>query len=193
MLIVSCNDNETKENVHSFGEDTWIEILAEEESKFKKIDVNKDSDLDYQHFIEMENKGFKEGTLTYNERKNILEKNYWEKSETEGYFFEDEKMDVLISRYNEWEDNPKEEFFYKLEWKTKDSVFGTLFSFKKSDIEQMKKGEEIKNLLLIRKPKYKSHEARDILIKKKVDLDLELITQKQYDSIKNKLSRYITD
>ena len=91
------------------------------------------------------------------------------------------------------EDNSSEEFFYKLEWKTKDSVFGTLFSFKKNDIEQMKKGDEITNLLLIRKPKYKSHEARDILIKKKVDLDLELITQKQYDSIKNKLSKYITD
>ena len=30
-------------------------------------------------------------------------------------------------------------------------------------------------------------------INKKTDLDLELITQKQYDSIKNKLSKYITD
>ena len=44
-----------------------------------------------------------------------------------------------------------------------------------------------------RKPMYSSTEARATLINKKTDLDLELITQKQYDSIKNKLSRYITD
>jgi len=40
---------------------------------------------------------------------------------------------------------------------------------------------------------YSSTEARAILINKKTDLDLEVITKKQYDSIKNKLSRYITD
>jgi hypothetical protein len=32
-----------------------------------------------------------------------------------------------------------------------------------------------------------------IISNKKTDLDLELITQEEYDSIKNKLSRYITD
>jgi len=38
---------------------------------------------------------------------------------------------------------------------------------------------------------YSSTEARATLINKKTDLDLELITQEEYDSIKNKLSRYI--
>ena len=45
----------------------------------------------------------------------------------------------------------------------------------------------------LRKSMYSSTEARAILINKKTDLDLEVITKKQYDSIKNKLSRYITD
>ena len=61
-------------------------------------------------------------------------------------------------------------------------------------IEKIEKEEVgLDVFLLLRKPKYSNQEARDILTKKKNDLDLQLITQKQYDSIKNKLSRYITD
>lgn len=40
-------------------------------------------------------------------------------------------------------------------------------------------------------PKYQPDEARAILMSTKSDLDLEIITQKQYDSVKEIMSRYI--
>ena len=81
----------------------------------------------------------------------------------------------------------------KLKWKSYDSIYGTLISFKENGKERVTNPDGITDLILLRIPKYSSSKARDILAKKKNDLDLQLITQKQYDSIKNKLSRYITD
>ena len=82
--------------------------------------------------------------------------------------------------------------YYKLQWKSKDSINGNLIR-QNINGEIFSVGFEDHEILLLRFPKYTSEEARAILINKKTDLDLELITQKQYDSIKNKLSRYITD
>ena len=80
-------------------------------------------------------------------------------------------------------------YTYKLNWRTKDSIIGNL-------VEKDSLGAvafESQKILLLRKPKFDSKKARQILVKKKEDLDLQLISQKEYDIIKNKLSRYITD
>jgi len=99
-------------------------------------------------------------------------------------------MTILAQQFDE----DKTVYYSKLDWKNKDSIYGKLISVKENGIEKMEKEEVGYDLfLLLRKPKYSNEDARVILTKKKNDLDLQLITQKQYDSIKNKLSRYITD
>ena len=45
--LVSCDSTETKENVYSFGEDTWIINYGDD------IDITRDSDLDGIQFIEL--------------------------------------------------------------------------------------------------------------------------------------------
>ena len=99
-------------------------------------------------------------------------------------------MTILAQQFDE----DKTVYYSKLDWKNNDSIYGKLISVKENGIETLEKElVGIDFFLLLRKPKYSNEDARDILTKKKNDLDLQLITQEQYDSIKNKLSRYITD
>ena len=182
--LVSCDSTETKENVYSFGEDTWLINRNEGENEYKEIDITKDSDLDFVSFIELKKGKLFDGYYVYFRE---LSKKY---SDKDNYYFEDEKMTVLARQFEEG----KTVYNAMLDWKNKDSIYGKLISVKENGVETLKKEEVGQDLfLLLRKPKHSSFEARDILTKKKNDLDLQLITQKQYDSIKNKLSRYITD
>jgi hypothetical protein len=182
--LVSCDSTETKENVYSFGEDTWLINPNKGENEYKKIDITKDSDLDFISFIELKDGKLLDGYYVYFRE---LSKRY---ENQDNYYFEDEKMTILAQQFDEG----KTVYYSKLDWKNKDSIYGKLISVKENGIEKMEKEEVGYDLfLLLRKPKYSNEDARDILTKKKNDLDLQLITQKQYDSIKNKLSKYITD
>jgi hypothetical protein len=179
--LVSCDSTESKESIYSFGEDTWIINYGDD------IDVTKDSDLDGIEFIELKNGKLLSGLYFYSYNKE-LDKEYNNKEDY--YYFEDEKMTVLANQFKDG----KTVYYSKLDWKNNDSIYVKISSLKENGVETLKKeevGEEL--FLLLRKPKYSNEDARVILTKKKNDLDLELITQKQYDSIKNKLSRYITD
>ena len=180
-IVFSC-DKEAKESVYSFGEDTWL-INYDIDNK---IDITNDSELDYVSYLEFKQGKLHSGFYSYFSYNKELSKEY---ENTEDYYFEDEKRTILCSKYDEGNDI----YYHKLKWKNKDSIYVTLFSIKEKGIEKMNKNEEAESFLLLRKPKYSSIEARRILTRKKNDLDLQLIKQKQYDSIKNKLSRYITD
>ena len=182
--LVSCDSTETKESIYSFGEDTWLINPKNGENEYKKIDITKDSDLDFIKFIELKDGKLLDGYYVYFRE---LSKRY---ENQDIYYFEDEKMTVLTSQFDEG----KTVYYSKLDWKNKDSIYGKLISVKENGIEKIEKEEVGYDVfLLLRKPKYSNEDARVILTKKKNDLDLQLITQKQYDSIKNKLSRYITD
>jgi len=182
--LVSCDSTETKESIYSFGEDTWIINPNKGENEYKKIDITKDSDLDFISFIELKDGKLLDGYYVYFRE---LSKRYKNQA---NYYFEDEKMTILAQQFDE----DKTVYYSKLDWKNKDSIYGKLISVKENGIEKMEKEEVGYDLfLLLRKPKYSNEDARVILTKKKNDLDLQLITQKQYDSIKNKLSKYITD
>ena len=186
--LVSCESNETKENVYSFGEDTWLRIFSDENGEFQKFDFTNNKDLQSIPFFEINNSIVKEGSYHYSSWKKELKKNYFYKST---YFFADDKNTILVNKY--LFDNDSMQSTTKLKWKSYDSIYGTLISFKENGKERVTNPDGITDLILLRIPKYSSSKARDILAKKKNDLDLQLITQKQYDSIKNKLSRYITD
>ena len=183
--LVSCDSTETKENVYSFGEDTWIINYGDD------IDITRDSDLDGIQFIELKDGKLLSGLYFYSYNKEFykeLHKDY--NKEEDHYYFEDEKMTILANQFDEG----KTVYYSKLDWKNNDSIYGKIISVKENGIETLDKElVGIDFFLLLRKPKYSNEDARDILTKKKNDLDLQLITQKQYDSIKNKLSRYIND
>ena len=182
--LVSCDSTETKESIYLFGEDTWLINPKNGENEYKKIDITKDSDLDFIKFIELKDGKLLDGYYVYFRE---LSKRY---ENQDIYYFEDKKMTVLTSQFDEG----KTVYYSKLDWKNKDSIYGKLISVKENGIEKIEKEEVGYDVfLLLRKPKYSNEDARVILTKKKNDLDLQLITQKQYDSIKNKLSRYITD
>jgi hypothetical protein len=183
--LVSCDSTETKESIYSFGEDTWIINYGDD------IDITRDSDLDRIEFIELKDGKLLSGLYFYSYNKELYKELYkvYNKEE-DPYYFEDEKMTILANSFDEG----KTVYYSKLDWKNNDSIYVKISSLKENGVEILKKeevGEEL--FLLLRKPKYSNEDARDILTKKKNDLDLQLITQKQYDSIKNKLSRYITD
>jgi hypothetical protein len=185
--LVSCDSIETKENVYSFGEDTWLKIDALARNEYKEIDITRESDLDRIDFIEFKGGELHNGFYDYSIWHKELDKEYNNK---EDYYFEDEKMTVLANQFEEG----KTVYYSKLDWKNNDSIYGKLISVKENGIETLEKENVgIDFFLLLRKPKYSNEDARGILTKKKNDLDLQLITQKQYDSIKNKLSRYISD
>ncbi|MCH1548123.1 MAG: hypothetical protein L7S44_06150 [Flavobacteriaceae bacterium] len=148
--LVSCDSTEGKENIYSFGEDTWIEVYFDDEKKeFLNIDLNDDSDLDYTSFFEIVNNEVIGGAYTYSYRSKKLTKEYYDYGETEGYFFENEKMDVLISRYDEWKDNPKEVQRFLLELKAKD-VFEhkEYYSRLNSRIRKIHQTEVVENPLI---------------------------------------------
>ena len=185
--IVSCDSTETKESIYSFGEDTWLKIDALAKNEYVNINITRDSDLDGRDFIEFKDGELHNGFYDYSFWNKELDKEYNNK---EDYYFEDEKMTVLANQFKEG----KTVYYSKLDWKNNDSIYGKLISVKENGIETLEKElVGIDFFLLLRKPKYSNEDARDILTKKKNDLDLQLITQEQYDSIKNKLSRYITD
>jgi hypothetical protein len=184
--LVSCESTETKENIYSFGEDTWLKIDATSKNEYENIDITRESDLDGRDFIEFKDGKILSGLYFYSYDKEL----YKDYNKEDYYHFEDEKMTVLANQFDEG----KKVYYSKLNWKNNDSIYGKIISVKENGIETLDKElVGIDFFLLLRKPKYSNEDARDILIKKKNDLDLELITQKQYDSIKNKLSRYITD
>ena len=183
--LVSCDNTETKESIYSFGEDTWI------------------IDWGFSHIPNGE-KNYKSGSYSFFELKKneliiegiielvvdiVVSKDYYDSMDKlEKVYFKDvEKKLFAVPFYSSKVDST---LIYKLNWKSKDSIIGNLIEKNSSGVKLPFTNEKI---LLLRIPKYSSSEARDILVKKKTDLDLELITQKQYDSIKNKLSKYITD
>jgi len=63
--LVSCDSTETKESIYSFGEDTWIINRNKGENEYKKIDITKDSDLDFISFIELKDGKLLDGYYVY--------------------------------------------------------------------------------------------------------------------------------
>jgi len=185
--LVSCDSSETKENTYSFGEDTWIiEWFYSEEKSLE----DKYFDDDGNTFFEVQkNDSISDGSAYYISNV-IISKEYYDYDGLNDFrmYFKDSEKTLLSIPLGET-GNKYPIYTYKLNWRTKDSIIGNL-------VEKDSLGAvafESQKILLLRKPKFDSKKARQILVKKKEDLDLQLISQKEYDIIKNKLSRYITD
>ena len=188
ISLVSCDSTETKESIYSFGEDTWI--IDWEFSNIPDGEINYKSG-DYNFFEIQKNEQVVMGQINLVVDIIVTKDYFYSLGKSETLYFKDSEKTLLAVPY--WQQLNEKNFpinIYKINWKSKDSIIGNLIE---KDSSGVKLPFTNKKILLLRIPKYSSSEARDILIKKKNDLDLELITQKQYDSIKNKLSRYITD
>ena len=125
--LVSCDSTETKESIYSFGEDTWIINRNKGENEYKKIDITKDSDLDFISFIELKDGKLLDGYYVYFRE---LSKRY---ENQVNYYFEDEKMTILAQQFDE----DKTVYYSKLDWKNKDSIYGKLISVKENGIEKI--------------------------------------------------------
>ena len=188
ISLVSCDSTETKESIYSFGEDTWI--IDWEFSNIPDGEINYKSG-DYNFFEIQKNEQVVMGQINLVVDIIVTKDYFYSLGKSETLYFKDSEKTLLAVPY--WQQLNEKNFpinIYKINWKSKDSIIGNLIE---KDSSGVKLPFTNKKILLQRIPKYSSSEARDILTKKKNDLDLELITQKQYDSIKNKLSRYITD
>ena len=188
ISLVSCDSTETKESIYSFGEDTWI--IDWEFSNIPDGEINYKSG-DYNFFEIQKNEQVVMGQINLVVDIIVTKDYFYSLGKSETLYFKDSEKTLLAVPY--WQQLNEKNFpinIYKINWKSKDSIIGNLIE---KDSSGVKLPFTNKKILLLRIPKYSSSEARDILTKKKNDLDLELITQKQYDSIKNKLSRYITD
>ena len=186
--LVSCDSTETKESIYSFGEDTWI--IDWEFSNIPDGEINYKSG-DYNFFEIQKNEQVVMGQINLVVDIIVTKDYFYSLGKSETLYFKDSEKTLLAVPY--WQQLNEKNFpinIYKINWKSKDSIIGNLIEKDSSGVKLPFTNEKI---LLLRIPKYSSSEASDILIKKKNDLDLELITQEQYDSIKNKLSRYITD
>ena len=194
--LVSCDSTENN-NTNKFEyplDDVWVFYKQTDNDSIiyykKEAFSNKEKDLDYLNYILFNNMEIEQGYFKYNSNKKKSDrKSYSDFGEqvTFSVRFKNNDRDSLV--YNntangvKYSSTPTIKFVSRdtlvIETKSADSL-GTIIKINNKEF-------------YLRKPMYSSTEARAILINKKTDLDLELITQEEYDSIKNKLSRYITD
>lgn len=194
--IVSCDSTEAN-NTNKFEyplDDIWVLYKETDNDSIvyyiKEALSNEEKDLNYLNYIGFNNMEIEQGYYEYNYKKKKSDRKLYSDLEEQVTFsvrFKNNNRDSLI--YNNttngvnYSSTPAIKFVSRdtlvIETKSADSL-GTIIKFNLKEF-------------YFRKPMYSSTEARAILINKKTDLDLELITQEEYDSIKNKLSRYITD
>ena len=194
--LVSCDSTENN-NTNKFEyplDDVWVFYKQTENDSIvyykKEALSNEEKDLDYLNYTLFNNMEIEQGYFDYNsKRKKSDRKPFSDLGEqvTFSVRFKNNIRDSLVYHNTfdgvKFSSTPSIKFVSRdtlvIETKEVDSL-GTIIKL------------NIKEFYL-RKSMYSSTEARAILINKKTDLDLELITQEEYDSIKNKLSRYITD
>tara|TARA_A100001015_G_C15034372_1_gene735196 strand:+ start:2480 stop:3028 length:549 start_codon:yes stop_codon:yes gene_type:complete len=167
-LMLSCSSESKKEpNPFSPG-DKWIEFgqtTSDSEFYDYKVDWNDPTDEIYYEFTE--------------DNKIISD------------FFGPEK-DPSSVKFSDNKDTITDEYY--IEGKKVIDIFKPIFYSKDTLVleyyESNDKGYKYKKFLKLY-PKYQPDEARAILMSTKSDLDLEIITQKQYDSVKKIMTRYI--
>jgi hypothetical protein len=194
--LVSCDSTENNKLVYPL-DDLWVVFKTIEGDSVKyfneKALLNDKKDLDWVTFLSIDNMSIKLGYFDYNQKLKTFERKPLDdllddaNLKITGYTFKDNKRDSMI--YLRSVDGIKYSSVSNIKFLSKDTLIRRTHKIDSS-------GTVIKVDIadyFFRLPLYSSSEARDILTKKKNDLDLQLITQKQYDSIKNKLSRYISD
>jgi len=197
--LVSCDSEANNTNKLEYPlDDIWVFYKQTENDSIryyrKEALSNEEKDLDYLTYILFNNMEIEQGYFKYNSNKKKSDRKPFSDLGEQVTFsvrFKNNIRDSLV--YNntidgviagvKYSSTPSIKFVSRdtlvIETKKVDSL-GTIIKVNNKEF-------------YLRKPMYSSPEARAILINKKTDLDLELITQKQYDSIKNKLSRYIAD
>ena len=195
--LVSCDSTETS-NTNKFKyplDDVWVFYKQDFNDSVvyfkKKLLSNKEKDLSWASYVLLSNMKIENGYFKYSSQKKISERIL---TSDDTFFisatFKNNLRDSIIFKRGR-EGKPIWTRVYSVDFASKDTLV-----LESQNVDSL--GTIIKKDMKIteyyfRKPIYSSTEARAILINKKTDLDLELITQQQYDSIKNKLSRYITD
>ena len=196
LPFVTCDSSEDNKLVYPL-DDLWVVFKTIEGDSVEyfneKALLNDEKDLDWITFLSINNMNIELGYFNYNQKLKTLERKPLDdflddaNSKIIDYTFKDNKRDSMV--YIRSVDGIKYSSVSNIKFLSKDTLIRRTHKIDSS-------GTVIKVDIadyFFRLPLYSSHEAREILIKKKSDLDLQLITQKQYDSIKNKLSRYITD
>jgi len=195
--LVSCDSTETS-NSNKFKyplDDVWIfykqyfnDSIVYFEKKFLS---NKEKDLGWATYVLLNDMKIENGYFKYSSQKKISERI---STSDDSFFisakFKNSLRDSIIFQRGR-DGKPIWTRVYSIDFISKDTLVlesqgvDSLGTIIKKDVKVTE--------YFFRKPMYSSTEARATLINKKTDLDLELITQEEYDSIKNKLSRYITD
>ena len=181
LIIISCSsENQTK--VESFNYDgTWALVGQREgieeinTDNFEYIyDENEEIDIP---FINIKDK-----------------KIFWGWIEGYDFYLSNLSMDVesdILGKFN----TSKDTITLSMEGDTEYQLPNVISNDTLITKVLPQEGREDTNFyyMYIRVPKYSPESARDLLIQSKEDLDLQLISQKQYDSIKKSLSKYIRE
>ena len=192
LLLISCSSNssEKKDEIQVdeiFG-DYWLSkgsILYDKEGKIKFIDGSL-------YKIKNANKVFG-GEISYSQSSNTpkskmftlyeMDEDEWDITNMELKW--EYKENVNITEKIKIKDFNNIEFVVtsidSLETKLKSSSYSTFG-------DKISVGEKSE---FIRIPHFFPKEPKEILIEKKLDLELELINQQQYDSIKNRVQKYM--
>ena len=176
-LVFSCSSESKKEPNPFYPGDKWVEFgFALSDSLFYdyKVDWNDLESEIYYEFTE-------DNKIIFDEFEPDYTYKYVDDIDYEVSVKFSDNMDTIIQEY------------YLDGKKISDAIKPIFYSNDTLAFEYYEPNDEgFKNKKFLKLyPKYQPNEARAILMSTKSDLDLEIITQKQYDSVKEIMSRYI--
>jgi len=182
FVFIACSKGNKSKQEFPIYNDYWVEIGTKKpsDSEIKFVKYDSDEDLSYNNFIlfKPEVKEVSSGYLDYY--------SYRDKLEIEYYDNEKLRYDKLSNKLF-WRLDTIYTDIYKIKLLTKDTLALLL---KEYDSLGVRIPDDYIRIFK-RRNLYSSSEAKALLVKQKLNLDLELISQKKYDSVKNVLSKYI--
>ncbi|MBI20352.1 MAG: hypothetical protein CMB73_07255 [Euryarchaeota archaeon] len=190
LIIVSCSVENKEQNIYDdlIG-DYWV-FLDNEEDIFRESRWDKSKYFFSKSFIQYDTYNqWKTGYLSWSEREGVLDVKYdnefrWNdsinlsKMEVYKTFIEDSYSlnytnEIKLINYNTYKVSLKSIDSSGIELEVRDSI------------------KQFYHSTYIRIPHFFPKDPKEFLIEKKLDLELELINQQQYDSIKNRVQKYM--